>query len=159
MALAVSGGGCLHTPPGRLADATPANIEVDRPENNGAVNILPCTLVFGDGQKCILSGGDHAVMTVRCGTLWVAASSPNPYPYSDCPAVWRSPRFRLHVGPGETIHLSVDPKSKGSYYSGGWTIKRAATDVPDSCNQAWTPFLSCEQSRAFVSPQPNAARF
>jgi len=50
------------------------------------------------------------------------------HPDSGYPVAWRSPRVAFHIGPGETVRLSVEPRSKGSTYIGGWTIRRAANE-------------------------------
>jgi hypothetical protein len=123
----VAGASCLHTHCSESAHAAQANIVVERPENNGSVNILPCTIIFSDGQRCTLSGGDHVIVSIWSGASWAAASSPDPYrPDSADSMSWRSPRFNFHVAPSETLRLSVEPKWKGSTYIGGWTIERVA---------------------------------
>ncbi len=130
LAFVVGTGGCLHPGSGGRSQSARAKIKIERPENNGSVNIVPCTISLSDGQTCILTGGDSTTVLVRCGTFWVAASSLDPYAPSDSgyPVAWRSPRVAFHIGPGETVRLSVEPRSKGSTYIGGWTIRRAANE-------------------------------
>jgi hypothetical protein len=130
LAFVLPGAGCIHTRSRQHDDVAPANIQIERPENNGSVNILPCTIIFSDGQRCELLGGDQAVVLVRPGALWVAAYSRDPYrPDSVDSTAWRSLRFRFHVGSGQIFQLSVEPKSKGSAYTGGWLIEHAASNV------------------------------
>src|SRR5258707_5959942 len=116
---AITGAGCLHTHSGDSTYVVPASIEIKRPENNGSINILPCTISFSDGQKCELSGGERKVVSVRSGALWAAASSPDPYRLAatDSPA-WRFAVFRFNIRPGETLRLSVEPKPKKSTHVG-----------------------------------------
>ena len=69
-------------------------------------------------------------VTVPQGSLWLEASSIDLYHYPENPdpRAWRSRRIRLRLGPGEAVRLSVEPKSKGSTYVGGWTIEREANE-------------------------------
>lgn len=122
----LTGAGCRHPHSRRHNEVAPTTVFLERPENNGSVNIVPCTITFSDGQSFELLGGDHVVVTVRPGDLWVIATSPDPYgPDFVDPAAWRSPRFRFHVGRGKTYRLAVEPKSRGSAYTGGWIIEKA----------------------------------
>src|SRR6266581_4839675 len=109
--------------PATGAQAAPSTIEVQRPENNGSVNIVPCALVFNDGQRVTLSGGEQAVVSIRSGRSWVTAFSVDPYGQKSGDLNrWRSRRFRIHVGKDERLRLSVEPRSKDSAYTGGWII-------------------------------------
>lgn len=122
--------GCAHVTTGQQGGTAMATVRVDRPEDNGSVNIVPCVIVLNDGQTCALSGGDSVMISVQPGRLWLAASSLNPYssPDSGYPTAWRSHRFHFHVARGEVIRISVEPKSRNSTYVGGWTLERAAYD-------------------------------
>lgn len=126
--VALVGAGCSHTKSGSHAQPGQATVEIQRPENNGSVNILPCTISLSDGQSCKLIGAEQMVFSVQSGALWAAASSPDAYasPDSGYPVAWHSRRFRFQLHAGETVRLSVEPRSRGSTYIGGWTIKRAA---------------------------------
>lgn len=118
----LSGSGCAHT---RSAEAPFAVIEFERPENNGSVNIFPCTLVLSDGQRLTLSGGDRAAVSVPTGNFRIRAFSLDPYhPHSD-PAAWSSPRMRFHAGRGDRLRFVVEPTALDSTYIGGWTIRPA----------------------------------
>jgi len=121
----VAGSGCVRWSHADSHYIKPASIEIARPENNGLVNILSCTLAFSDGQRCKLSGGDRTTVSVHSGAAWVTASSPDPFnPKSGDLAAWQSSRFNFNLNPGETLRLSVEPKSDDSTYTGGWIIKR-----------------------------------
>jgi len=117
--------GCSHLP----ADRGVATIEFDRQEDNGSVNVVPCTLVLSDGQTVTLRGGERAVVSVRSGTFHVTAFSVDPYtPHSDERA-WRSPRVRFHTASGERLRVFVEPASSGSTYTGGWVIHAANKSI------------------------------
>lgn len=123
------GGACSHTRSEHGSAGVPATIVVQRPENNGSVNILRCTVIFSSGQSIGLSGGEAATLSVPAGSVWMEASSFDLYhPENADPRAWRSGRVRVCLGPGEVVRLSVEPKSKGSTYVGGWTIERAANE-------------------------------
>jgi len=98
---------------------------VERPESNGSVSILPCTIAFSTGQRIKLVGGDAATVSVSAAFIWVEASSVDLYHHQNTDLrAWRSRHVRFHLRPGEVVRLSVEPKSKGSTYVGGWTIQR-----------------------------------
>ena len=130
LVLVCAEGGCSHTRSERRSAAAPATVVVVRPENNGSVNILRCTVAFSTGQHVELSGAETGTVTVPAGSLWVEASSIDLYHYPENPdpRAWRSRRIQLRLGPGEVVRLSVEPKSKGSTYTGGWTIEREANE-------------------------------
>jgi hypothetical protein len=114
--------GCSHLQPTQRGVVT---IGFERQENNGSVNIVPCTLIFSDYQTITLSGGEREVVSVSPGNFYVTAYSIDPYsPHSGARA-WRSPRTRFHVASGESLRVFVEPAFSGSTYTGGWTIHAA----------------------------------
>jgi hypothetical protein len=124
-ALTVMGLGCSHT----RSNSRSATVVIERPENNGAVNILTCTLAFSSGQANTLRGGETARVLVPAGPIWVEASSVDLYhPENVDPKAWRSRRVKICLQPGGLARLSVEPSSRDSTYVGGWTIERAANE-------------------------------
>lgn len=114
--------GCSHFQP---AQRGVAMVEFERQEDNGSVNIVPCTLVLSDHQKITLGGGGRAAVSVSPGSFYVAAFSIDPYsPHSDERA-WHSSRTTFEVASGERLRVVVEPASSGSTYTGGWTIHAA----------------------------------
>jgi hypothetical protein len=139
---------CSHVRAGHVSEAAAATIVVERPENNGSVNILPCTIAFSSGQKITLSGGETATTSVSAGFLWVEASSVDPYhPETTDLGAWRSRRVEIRLRPGEVLRLSVEPKSRGSTYVGGWSIQRTACERSgvDTSRAARLQIKSAEQ--------------
>ena len=122
LVMSLSGSGCAHL---RSVDDPIAVIEFERPENNGSMNIVPCTLVLSDRQRLTLSGGERAEVSVSPGNFRDRAFSLDPYTPHSCPAAWRSPRARFHVGRGERFRVVVEPAAVDSTYVGGWTIRAA----------------------------------
>ena len=126
--------GCSHLQPVQRGIAT---IEFERQEDNGSVNIVPCTLVLSDDQKIVLSGGERAVISIAAGSFYVAAFSIDPYsPHSDERA-WRSRRRRFRVAERETLRITVEPASSGSTYTGGWIIHAANHALHRTAICAW----------------------
>jgi hypothetical protein len=119
MILLVSSG-CVHS---RSATDAVATIEFERREDNGSVNIVPCTLSLSDDQKVTLSGGEKRVVFVSAGSFYLTAASIDPYaPHSEA-AAWNSRRMRFRVRKGEHLRLLFAPTSTCSTYVGGWTIQ------------------------------------
>jgi len=110
---------------GQLFQRDAATIEFVRQEDNGSVNIVPCTLILSNNQKVTLSGGDRASLSVAPGNFYVTALSIDPYTPDLSERAWRSPRTKFRVAAKETLRVFVDPASSGSTYTGGWTIHAA----------------------------------
>jgi hypothetical protein len=119
------GGACSHTHSEHESAGITATIVVERPENNGSVNLVRCAIVLSTGQRAELGGGETATLTVPPGSLWLEVSSFDIYqPDNPDPKAWRSRRMTMHLKPGEVVRLSVEPNSRDSTYVGGWTIER-----------------------------------
>jgi hypothetical protein len=139
LTLTVMGLGCTHT----HSSSRSATVAIERPENNGSINLLPCTLSFSSGQTITLSGGETASVSVPAGPIWVQASSTDLYHPEDAdPKAWRSGRVKICLQPGGTARLSVEPSSKGSTYVGGWTIGRAANHHTQRTPRVRVVFIS-----------------
>jgi hypothetical protein len=125
--LFLANSGCTHFQPAHVGATV---IEFERQEDNGSVNIVPCTLVLSDHQTIILSGGERAAVSVLPGGFYVTAFSVDPYsPHSDAIA-WRSPRTRFQVASGERLRVLVEPTASGSTYTGGWIVHAPKAPAP-----------------------------
>jgi len=111
--------GCFHLEP---AHSGLAMIVFERQEDNGFVNIVPCNLVLSDHQKVTLSGGSRAVVSVSPGQFYVRAFSIDPYTPNFDETAWRSHRVGFNVADGDMLRVSVEPRSAGSTYIGGWAL-------------------------------------
>lgn len=109
-----------------LCSPPTAIVVLERPENNGFLNIVRCTITLSSGEKVELSGGESRSVSIPEGHAWLEVSSFDPYcPESRHPKPWRSGRFKIHLKQREVMRLVIKPKSKGSAYVRGWTIERA----------------------------------
>ena len=113
-------GGCSHLRPSKTDAAV---IEFERQEDNGFVNVVPCTLVLSDGHKVTLSGGERAVVSVQPGNLWVTVFSQDPYSPHSSARAWRSSRTALQIERGQKLRVFVEPMAKDSAYIGGWKVR------------------------------------
>jgi len=105
-------------------DSLSAQICLERPENNGIVNIAAITIVFSNHQRLILVGGQAACIFVAEGEYSFVVYSANPYdPESTDPKAWSSQEISVQVKPGEVATFEVAPKSEGATYVGGWIVK------------------------------------
>ena len=104
-------------------------VEFVRPENNGFVNIVPCTLVLSDHRTLTLVGGESATVSLPPESFSVRVFSIDPYTPDFDIGAWSSSLEKFHISGGEQIRLFVEPCSSGSTYSGGWGIYRTASDL------------------------------
>jgi hypothetical protein len=112
--------GCSQLQPGGVA-----SIEFERQENNGSVNIVPCTLVLSDHQTITLRGGERAIVSLRPGSFYVTAFSIDPYSRQSDQRAWCSSPVRFQASSGERLRVLVEPAFSGSIYNGGWIIHAA----------------------------------
>ncbi len=102
----------------------PAQICVERPENNGVLNIREVDVVIERGPALSLMGGQAACVFVDVGkhTLWI--QSRNPYdPASVDPKAWKSAPITVDVKRGERVELQVCGEGARSTYT-GWSIRQ-----------------------------------
>jgi hypothetical protein len=113
--------GCVHQPQ-IPQNQSPAKISIERPEDNGFINICPCTVKLNIGQKIVLSGGQTNSFSVKSGTYFLKVSSLNPYPDATKDSDWKSNPLKITITNSQAIKIIVEPKSEGSAYVGGWTL-------------------------------------
>jgi hypothetical protein len=99
-----------------------SHILIERPENNGFINIFPCTVKISSGKETVLHGGENESLFVRTGTCFLMASSSNPYPKATNNSDWKSNLLKITVANLQVIKIIVEPNSEGSSYSGGWVL-------------------------------------
>ncbi|SRR5713101_919827 len=101
-----------------------AQICVERPENNGIVNLVPAHVVFSNNQELTLVGGQVACIFVANGIYSFVVQSSDPYnPESTNLKAWTSKKIEVHLKRGEVATFEVSPKSEGAAYIGGWIVK------------------------------------
>jgi hypothetical protein len=99
-----------------------AKISIERPENNGSINIVACVVEINPNQKIVLRCGQTNSFSVRTGKYFLKASSSNPYEFSSKGSEWKSDRLKIVIGDSQVVKIILEPKSKGSTYTGGWTL-------------------------------------
>jgi hypothetical protein len=133
---------------GVAAEDGGVRIEIDRPESNGLMNLVPCIIeIVGDakgavchevrhlggsqtpshGGRSVLLGGDR--VTCKLGpSNSIQAFTPRamrPPGYAvGARSSWRATTWTPRARPGETVDLVLVPKSRGSTYAGGWLLHR-----------------------------------
>jgi len=99
-----------------------AKIFIERPENNGSINIVPCTVKLNTGEEIILSGGQTNSFFVKAGTYFLIASSVNPYELSSKNSAWKSNRLKISIADSQMVKIILEPKSEESTYIGDWIL-------------------------------------
>ena len=108
-----------------------AQICVERPENNGVLNIRPADIVIKGGPGLSLAGGEAACAYVEGGgkyALW--AQSSNPYdPSAPDSAAWRSSDLQVSVEQGGRVELLLCAIGPGATYE-NWSVQPADKPCP-----------------------------
>ncbi|HZP42841.1 MAG TPA: hypothetical protein VFD84_15215 [Candidatus Binatia bacterium] len=112
----------------RPADrALSSEVCIERPRNEGALNVRDARVFVTTPQSFALLGGQAVCTFVAPGSYSVMASSHDPYdPTSEDDKAWTSEPVHFDVGPSELVRLELLPGKDGR---GGWTLRR--TDVHD----------------------------
>jgi len=112
-------GGCAGQP-----YLSQAKIFIERPKDNGDINIYSCTVKMSSGQTAVMAGGEEALFIVGPGTYYLTAGSSNPYPTATRDSDWISDPVEITVTNSQVMRIVVVPKSKGSKYVGGWEFRQ-----------------------------------
>ena len=110
----------------RFAPRLNAQICVERPENNGVMNIRESMVVIRGGPGLTLTGDEAACAYVEGGgkyTVWVQSRDPYDPSVSD-PKAWRSSDLDVTVADGGRVELIVCARSSTRGYA-GWVIQPA----------------------------------
>jgi len=107
----------------RVPFAEGAILRVIRSEENGAINILPAEILVDSRPVGAILGGNSRDIAVTAGKHHVIVRSQSFYDQQSHRTPWRSNRLKVMVAPGRTNVACLEPRSKGSTYSGGWTLR------------------------------------
>lgn len=110
----------------RPADrALSSEICLERPRNEGALNVRDARIFITTPQSFALLGGQAVCTFVAPGSYSIMASSHDPYdPGSEDEKAWTSEPVQVDVGPAELVRLELLPGKDGR---GGWTLRRIET--------------------------------
>ena len=111
---------CTFQP--NISKLSTSKIFIERPENNGFLNIIPCTIQLDAGSKFILLGGQTNFFWVKPGKHSLIAKSVNPYPDALNDSDWKPASFEITITNFQTTRIILEPKSQGSTYIGGWNL-------------------------------------
>lgn len=103
----------------------PCQICIERPEEQGIINVRDVKLIVDDKESINLVGGQAACVYVQTGEHFIHAESPDPYdPNSKDPRGWVSNRvnFTLETGKIAEFEITKSFDAKGQQ----WVIKPAA---------------------------------
>lgn len=108
-----------HAAESKLSSSASSSICVQRPENNGILNIRPAIVGFSNGQSLTLSGGEKNCIQVSPGSYTAVAISRDPYdPNNSNP--WDSKPIALQVGESSIVNLELVPDLSKDI---GWELK------------------------------------
>ena len=117
----ISATGCTSQSP---ALQNNCKIFIYRPENNGFINIVPCTVKCSSGRKAVLHGGENDIFVLEPGKYSLTVTSANPYPEAKKDTDWESSPVEITVTNAQVMRIVVEPKSEGSAYVGGWVLQQ-----------------------------------
>jgi hypothetical protein len=116
---------------GSTRDAHPQrpSLCIWREEDGGRMNLVPVR-IFGrqrarERRFVELVGSSHECVEVSAGRWSLEARSFEPYDDTNVdPNACRSKRLRVDVGTTGSISIEVSPRSEGSTYVCGWSLRR-----------------------------------
>jgi hypothetical protein len=98
-----------------------SQICIERPENNGSLNIRDVNVIIDNKQDVPLIGGQAVCIYVGIGEHFVYAESYDPYdPHSKNPKAWTSNTVKFYLKKGQRAELEI---TGGSKYQNKWYIK------------------------------------
>ena len=102
--------------------AEQAEVCIDRPENQGVLNILS-TQITANGKYLIsVIGGETKCVVVPLGLYEVVAQSPDPYRPEKESLIWKSAPLEIAVQSNATIKIVLTAISQGATYIGPWKL-------------------------------------
>jgi hypothetical protein len=111
----------------------PAQICVERPENEGIVNIVPVTVVIAPGSKITLTGGQAGCLFLLGGRESIRLSFPYPYGGRQAPRFWTTPPTTILARSGTTVSFELceaadqdvdDPQWAKTGWHKMWVLQR-----------------------------------
>jgi hypothetical protein len=102
-----------------------ARLCFDRPEDNGAINVLQSWIRVEDYELPVI-GGQAACLYLRPGSYTLSVTSTIPYdPHSRNAEACKSKVLELEIAPDEDRTFSIEPAtSKDGSYTCGWRVHR-----------------------------------
>ena len=99
-----------------------ARLCFDRPENNGAINVLQSWIRIQEYEVPLI-GGQAACLYLRPESSELTVTSTIPYdPHSRNTATCKSKPLKLELAPDEDRTFSVEPATNRDRYTCGWKI-------------------------------------
>jgi hypothetical protein len=117
-----------------------ARLCFDRPEDNGAINVLQSWIRVEDYEVPLI-GGEAACLYLRPGDYDLIVTSTIPYePHSRNAQACKSKALELELAPDEDRAFSIEPAtSKDGSYRCGWRIHPTGTSHKAGANKAPHP--------------------
>jgi hypothetical protein len=97
-------------------------LSIERPEENGSVNILAVEIAIDGKSSGSLVGGQARVINVGPGDHSILVYSADPYDPSSKNDAWRSMEIKVRLVNDSIVHIAIIPKTRGSSYVGGWEL-------------------------------------
>ena len=107
-----------------------ARLCFDRPEDNGAINVLESWVRIAD-YRVPLIGGQAACIYLYSGSKKLIVTSTVPYePSSKNAEACKSKSMKLELVPSENRTFTIWPATKNGSYACGWRIETAPGSNP-----------------------------
>ncbi len=101
-------------------------LSLERPENNGVLNIRECSVrIDGSKKEITLIGGDDKKISLTVGYHTIFVHSRDPYDPHSPDYTWRSEKARFKINENRITVITIEPKSKDATYCCGWRIEFA----------------------------------
>lgn len=114
---------CAPTVTGQSWRDNRARLCFDRPEDNGAINVLESWIRIQEYDVPLI-GGQATCLYLRAETSVLTVTSTIPYdPHSRNTEACKSKPLKLELAPDEDRTFSIEPASNKDGYTCGWRIR------------------------------------
>jgi hypothetical protein len=95
---------------------------VERPEENGSVNIVPVTVLVAGSSRLTLLGGEAGCLFLTDGTWTISLSFPYPYDLRR-PRVWTTPARSFESEPGSVVRFELCEAANQRVNDPAWAVR------------------------------------
>jgi hypothetical protein len=122
--------------------SNPAQICVERFEDEGVINIVPVTVIISQNSKITLVGGEAACLVLPGGPESISLSFPYPYDDHQTPQMWTTAARNFEVKGGSVVSFELceaadqqvnDPHWAANGWHNMWLLRQVGESPAHRC--------------------------